>query len=191
MLSTYLTKISKIKFQNRISFSLSAWRVETGIRESQENTKMADTQNTNSQSNNTSVPLADQVKEQSQQAIQQGQQYAGQAVDLVSSRLKATLGEQKDHLAAGITGAAQMLKQNSESFRTQGVGVLVGPYLDQAVDKLNEVGTTIQNKSVDEVIQDTENFGRSQPAYFLAAAAVIGFAAARFLKSSGAQAATS
>ena len=135
------------------------------------------------------APLADQVKEQAQQAVQQGQQYAGQAAGLVSTKFKAALGEQKDSLATSITDAAQLLKQNGGSFRSQGLGVLAAPYLDQAADKLTEVGTTIQQKSVDEVIQDTENFGRTQPAYFLAAAAVIGFAAARFLKSSSTQAA--
>jgi ElaB/YqjD/DUF883 family membrane-anchored ribosome-binding protein len=147
---------------------------------------MADTEQTQSAVSG----MADQVKEQTQQAVQQGQQYAGQAVGLVSSKLKATLAEQKDSLAISITDAAKMLKDNRDSFGSQGLGVLVAPYLDQAADKITEVGTTIQQKSIDEVIQDTENFGRTQPAYFLAAAAVIGFAAARFLKSSGAQAAT-
>ena len=146
---------------------------------------MADTE----QIASAAAPLADQVKEQTQQAVQQGQQYAGQAVSLVSTKLKATLAEQKDSLATSITDAAQLLKQNGGSFRSQGVGVLVAPYLDQAAEKMTEVGTTIQQKSIDEVIQDAETFGRTQPAYFLAAAAVIGFAAARFLKSSGAQAA--
>lgn len=147
---------------------------------------MADTEQTQSAVSG----VADQVKEQTQQAVQQGQQYAGQAVGLVSSKLKATLAEQKDSLATSITDAAKMLKDNRDAFGSQGVGVLAAPYLDQAADKITEVGTTIQQKSIDEVIQDTENFGRTQPAYFLAAAAVIGFAAARFLKSSGAQAAT-
>ena len=150
---------------------------------------MADTDTVTSAVAGAAAPLADQVKEQTQQAVQQGQQYAGQAVGLVSTKLKAALSEQKDSLATSITDAAQILKQNGGSFRSQGLGVLAAPYLDQAASKLTEVGTTIQQKSIDEVISDTENFGRSQPAYFLAAAAVIGFAAARFLKSSGAQAA--
>lgn len=148
---------------------------------------MADTEQTDS-NNSSAAPLADQVKEQTQQAVQQGQQYAGQAVGLISTRLKDTLAVQKDSLAASITDAADLLKQNGGAFRSQGVGLLVSPYLDQAAEKLTEVGTTIQQKSIDEVIQDTEAFGRTQPAYFLAAAAVVGFAAARFLKSSGAQA---
>ena len=146
---------------------------------------MADTPNNEAVA---SAPLADQVKEQTQQAVQQGQQYAGQAVDLVSTRLKATLAEQKDSLAASLTNAGKMLKENSGTLGDQGLGALATPYVNQAADKLTEVGMTIQQKSVDEVIQETENFGRSQPAYFLAAAAVIGFAAARFLKSSSAQA---
>ena len=134
--------------------------------------------------------ITGQIKEQTQSAVQQGQQYAGQAVDLVSSRVKTVLTQQKDAFATGITDAAQMLKQNGDSFRSQGIGAFAAPYIDQAADKLTEVGTTIKGKDADEVIRDTENFGRTQPAYFLGAAALLGFAAARFLKSTSAQAAS-
>ena len=101
---------------------------------------MAETQET------PAAPLADQVKEQTQQAVQQGQQYVGQAAGLVSTKLKTALAEQKDSLATSITDAAQLLKQNGGSFRSQGLGVFAAPYLDQAADKLTEVGTTIQQK---------------------------------------------
>ena len=152
---------------------------------------MADkqTQSQNTTQNGGDTPIVDQVKDQvkqqTQSAVQHGQEYAGQAVDIVSSRLKSSLAQQKDHLATGITDAAQILKQNGDSFRSQGIGVFAGPYIDQAVGKLNEVGTTIQNKDIDEVIRDTENFARIQPAAFLGAATLLGFLAARFLKSSG------
>jgi len=139
--------------------------------------------------NGADAPLADQVKEQAQQAVQQGQQYAGQVVGLLGTRLKSALTQQKDNLATGITDVAQILKQNSESLTGQGIGVFAVPYVNQAADKLTEVGTTIQGKGIEEVIQDTENFGRNQPAIFLGAATLIGFAAARFLKSSGQSAA--
>ncbi len=135
------------------------------------------------------VPLTDQVKGSAQQAVQQGQQYAGQAVGLLGTRLKSALTQQKDNLATGITDVAQILKQNSESLTGQGVGIFAVPYVNQAADKLAEVGTTIQGKGIEEVIQDTENFGRNQPVLFLGAATLIGFAAARFLKSSGQSAA--
>lgn len=138
------------------------------------------------------VPLVDQVKEQVKQgagqAVQQGQQYAGQAAELIGTRVKGAAGQQKDALATGINDIASILKQNNDSFRQQGIGVFAAPYIDQAVQKLTEVGTTIQGKDVDEVIRDTERFARVQPAVFLGLAALIGFVAARFLKSSGAPA---
>ena len=134
--------------------------------------------------------ITGQIKEQAQSAVQQGQEYAGQAVGVVGTRVKTALTQQKDALATGITDAAQILKQNGDSFRTQGVGAFAAPYIDQAAAKLTEVGTTIQGKDVDEVLRDTENFGRAQPAYFIGIAALLGFAAARFLKSTSAQAAS-
>ena len=135
--------------------------------------------------------ITGQIKEQTQQVIQQGQQYAGHVMDIVGSRIKTALTQQKDALATGITDAAQILKQNGDSFRTQGIGALAAPYIDQAADKLTEVGTTIKGKDTNEIIRDVENFARVQPAYFLGIAALLGFAAARFLKSTSAQAAAS
>ena len=132
--------------------------------------------------------ITGQIEKQTQSAVQQGQEYAGQAVSVVGTRVKTALTQQKDALATGITDAAQILKQNGDSFRTQGIGVFAAPYIDQAAAKLTEVGTAIQGKDIDEVLRDTENFGRSQPAYFLGIAALLGFAAARFLKSTGTQA---
>ncbi len=130
----------------------------------------------------------DTVTQGAEQAVQQGQQYAGQAMGLISTRVKDAATQQKDALATGITDIAQILKQNTDSFKEQGIGIFAAPYLDMAVSKLNDVGSGIQDKSMDEVIQDTEQFARTQPVVFLAVAALLGFLAARFLKSSGAPA---
>ena len=139
---------------------------------------MADKQNVLQSAAQDAAPIVDQVKEQ-------GQQYAGQAVALVSTRVRDAATQQKDALATGITDIAQILQKNGDAFKDQGVGVFAAPYIDMAVSKLNEVGSTIQGKDMDEVIQDTEQFARTQPAVFLGVAALLGFAAARFLKSSG------
>ena len=148
---------------------------------------MADSQN------GADAPFTEQVKEQvkqgAQQAVQQGQQAAGQAVSLAQNHLKTQLSQQKDHLATGVSGLADVLKQNSDQLRGQGFASLVTPYVDQAAQKLNEFGGDLQQKDMDQVIRDTEDFARVQPALFLGAAAAIGFFAARFLKSSGTAAA--
>ena len=130
----------------------------------------------------------DTVTQGAEQAVQQGQQYAGQAAALIGTRVKDAATQQKDALATGITDVAQILQQNTDSFKDQGIGIFAAPYLDMAVSKLNEVGSTIQGKDMDEVIQDAEQFARAQPVAFLSLAALIGFLAARFLKSSGASA---
>ena len=154
---------------------------------------MADTPDTNTQGG-ADAPFTeqvkDQVKQQTQQVVQQGQQYAGQAVDLLSTRVKSALGQQKDHLAAGVTDVAQVVKQSADDLRGKGLGSLASPYIDQVAQKLTDFGMAAQQKDIDEVIRDTEDFARLQPAAFVGIAALVGFVAARFLKSS-AQAAAS
>lgn len=148
---------------------------------------MADTQNSDNQ-NGAGAPFAeqvkDQVKQQTQQAVQQGQQYAGKAVSVVRDRVKTQIGQQKDHFAGGITDLAQVVRESGDKLREQGLGSLTGPYIDQAAQTLTDFGTSIQQKDVDQVIRETEDFARIQPAIFLGAAATLGFVAARFLKSS-------
>lgn len=149
---------------------------------------MADTQQPETQ-NGAGAPLTEQVKQQTQQAVQQGQQYAGRAVDMARTQIKSQLAHQKDNLAVGVSDIAQIVKQSGDQIRGHGLGTLAGPYIDQAAEKLTNFGTNIQEKDVDEVIRETEAFARVQPALFLGGAAVLGFVAARFLKSSSDQAA--
>ncbi len=147
---------------------------------------MADTQETNPIGADApfTEQVKDQVKQQTQQVVQQGQQYAGQAVELLSTRVKTALSQQKDHLATGVTDVAQIVRQSADDLRGKGLGSLASPYIEQAAQKLTDFGTTAQQKDIDEVIRDTEAFARVQPAIFLGAATLIGFVAARFLKSS-------
>lgn len=149
---------------------------------------MADTQNTPPVG--TDAPFTDQVKDQvkqqTQQAVQQGQQYAGKAVDLLSTRVKTALSQQKDHLATSATDAAQIVKQSADGLRGKGgLGSLASPYIEQAAQKLTDFGTAAQQKDIDEVIRDTEDFARLRPAAFVGIATLVGFVAARFLRSSG------
>lgn len=148
---------------------------------------MADTQSTPPVG--TGAPFTnqvkDQVKQQTQQAVQQGQQYVGQAMDLLSTRFKIALSQQKDSLATGVTDVAKIVKQSAIDLRGKGLGSLASPYIEQAAQKLTDFGTAAQQKDIDEVIQDTEDFARLRPVAFVGIATLIGFVAARFVKSSG------
>ena len=54
----------------------------------------------------------------------------------------------------------------------------------KANDGLRSVSDSLRGKDLDQIVQDAESFARRQPALFLGAAALAGFLAVRFLKSS-------
>jgi ElaB/YqjD/DUF883 family membrane-anchored ribosome-binding protein len=55
--------------------------------------------------------------------------------------------------------------------------------VEQAGDGLRRIADSVRSKNFDEMVRDAEGFARRQPALFIGAAAVAGFLAVRFLKS--------
>lgn len=129
----------------------------------------------------------DQGKQQAQQVVQQGRQKAGQIVDKVRDQVKTQLTTQKDRLAQEIDGVAQVIRLSSAQLENQGHAG-VGHYAEQAAERLTQFSQEIGGKQVEELVADTENFARSRPALFLGGAALLGVMAARFWKSSAADA---
>lgn len=66
----------------------------------------------------------------------------------------------------------------------QGSGI-AGNLINTAADKLQSVGSSLENRSLDDIKNDVERFARRNPAAFLGGAIVLGVLAARFLKSHG------
>jgi hypothetical protein len=56
--------------------------------------------------------------------------------------------------------------------------------VEQANDGIRRMSETMRGKNLDEIVRDAEAFARQRPAVFLGAAAIAGFFAVRFLKSS-------
>ena len=56
--------------------------------------------------------------------------------------------------------------------------------VEQANDGLRRMSDTMRGKDLDQIVRDAEAFARQRPAMFLGAAAIAGFFAVRFLKSS-------
>lgn len=139
--------------------------------------------------NGTDAPLTEQIKQQTHQAVDQGKQAAGQAVNLLRDQVKLQLSQRKDQVAVAVTDVGQWIQQSGGELKKQGYGMVVGPYLDAASGRLTEWGTSIQDKDIEEIVSQTEAFARVQPIIFLTSAAILGFFAARFLKSSTVQAA--
>lgn len=130
-----------------------------------------------------------QVKDQAQQAVQQGQQKVNHLWELGRTQFRGALTGQKDRAADGLGNVGQMLHSSADQMRAQGqpAGSLVA---DNLALKINTLSETIHGKEIEEILADTENFARAQPAAFLTIATLIGFLLARFLKSSGQAAGT-
>ncbi len=125
-----------------------------------------------------------QVKEQAQQAVQQGQQKVNQVWELGRTQFRGALTGQKERVATGLGDVAQMLTQSATTMRNQGQsgGSVLADSLSQRIAKLSE---TVHQKEIEEILADTEDFARRQPAVFLTIATLLGVLLARFLKSSG------
>lgn len=92
---------------------------------------------------------------------------------------KSMAGEQKNLLGEQIDSVAQAFKRAAgelEGDESPGAG-----YVRGLADTLGKLGTTMRDKDVDELATMAVDFGRRQPATFLTAAALAGFAASRFL----------
>jgi hypothetical protein len=62
------------------------------------------------------------------------------------------------------------------------------PYARMVADNAERLASTIKNNDVDGLLNMAQDFGRQQPAAFVGVAAMLGFAASRFLLASGARA---
>ena len=133
---------------------------------------------------NTTPPLADQAKQQAQQAVQQGQRAASHVWDLARGQFRSQLTGQKERAATGLNDIAQLIRQSGTQLGQQGHPGS-SHYADQIADKISQVAGSVHEKEVEELLADTENFARARPTVFLSIAAVLGFLLARFLKSSG------
>jgi hypothetical protein len=100
-----------------------------------------------------------------------------EAYDQIETGKEGLAGETRE-VASALRSAAESLRHGSPQERA----------LNTMAAQLEEFGDTIHSKSVGAMFDDINGFARRNPAMFLGAAALIGFAAARFARatSSGA-----
>jgi hypothetical protein len=92
--------------------------------------------------------------------------------------------QQSDFARGEIGNFASALRHAGDQLA--GNGSTIGARVANGVaDKLDAVGASIEGKDLDEIVRNAESFARRNPAVFFGAAALLGFAASRFLKSSG------
>lgn len=114
------------------------------------------------------------VKEQFSEQIASLRGQAGGKIREYCDEGKVRAGSALDEFSQVIDEAANAIDDR--------VGAEYGEYAHRAADYVASFADTVRNKDVDELIEDTRSVVRKSPGIAIAAAAVIGFALVRIIK---------
>jgi hypothetical protein len=123
------------------------------------------------------------VSNMAQQASERVREQASHAVGQAQEHAQAFLSEQKVVAADHIEGVARVLHDTVDQLRQRSPGA-VTDYAELAVGSLDSVASALREQDVRSLVGQVEDFARRQPVLFVAGSVAIGFALARFLKSS-------
>jgi hypothetical protein len=118
-----------------------------------------------------------------QQAAGRARAQASRTADEAQEHAKAFLSEQKEAAAEHIDGVVKVLHDAVDQLRQRSPGA-VTDYAERAVGGLDSVAHALREQDMRALVGQVEDFARRQPVLFLAGSVAVGFALARFLKSS-------
>lgn len=131
----------------------------------------------------------EQAKQQTQQLARQARQQASELANRGNEQVKSQLANQKHVASQRMVPVQSALRETAQQLRKQGQGN-VGQYADRAADQVERFSGYLRETEVDEIVDEVRGFARRRPSVFLGSAAVLGFLATRFLKSSSQEAAS-
>ena len=127
--------------------------------------------------------VAEQAREKASEVTDQAREQAQNLASQAQETVRSQVDERSTQAGERITGTAGDLRSVGEELRNQGKGT-PAKYVEQAADRIERTGGYLRDSDADRLLSDAEDFGRRQPWVVLAGAAVVGIAAARFLKAS-------
>jgi ElaB/YqjD/DUF883 family membrane-anchored ribosome-binding protein len=116
---------------------------------------------------------------------EQASEFADAAKDMASQatdRVKETISEQKGAGAQYVGTLAEAMRRASREFDND--LPLAGKYIRKAAAQVENISDSIKTGDFNDLINNAQTFARRQPTAFLGLAALAGFVAVRFLKSS-------
>jgi len=128
--------------------------------------------------------VAEQVQQKTSEVAEQVQQQTTGLVQQVRQQATSQLSSQKDRASQGLTSVAQVINQTGRQLRQQDQAAAASQYTDKAAEQIERFANYLQQKDVEEIIYDVEQFARRRPNVFLGAAFALGMLGSRFLKSS-------
>lgn len=130
--------------------------------------------------------MRERAAETAQQAGEQAKSMAEQARERAKEHTQTVLDQQKSAAADQIGGLASALHQTADSLQQQNYG-FVAQYTERAARSLEDMAESLRARDINELIGQCEQLARRQPALFVGSSVALGFAFARFFKSSAEQ----
>jgi len=127
--------------------------------------------------------VTEQVKQGTQQAVQQTQQAAGQMTESAKQGAVSYADSQKQSATQGLHSVADALRETGSTLHDKNQAPL-GNYANTAADKVEGFAGYLEQTPIQDLIRDAEDFARQHSTAFLGGAVALGFAAARFIKAS-------
>lgn len=125
----------------------------------------------------------DAISRQAAEDVKELGNQAGAKVEEAKEKAKSFAVEQKDLAAGQIGGIATAISKVADELDGSDQPV-VGRYARDLASGLTNLGKTIEERDVDDLMGLAQDFGRKQPLAFLGAAALAGFVASRFAMAS-------
>jgi ElaB/YqjD/DUF883 family membrane-anchored ribosome-binding protein len=127
------------------------------------------------------MTIKDTAQNAASDAVNRTKTAAKDAAGAARAQFETHAHEAKDGVAEEVHSISSALRHAADEMRR---GSPQERTLGQVANTLADVSDTIHDKDLGEMVQATTRFARQNPAVFLGSAAFLGFAAARFAKSS-------
>jgi hypothetical protein len=118
-----------------------------------------------------------------QQAKEQVKQQAQQAGEQAKGRLREQLDQRSTQAGERVGSTARDVRTVAEELHKQGKDQ-PARLAEQAADRVERVGSYLEESDADRILRDIEDFGRGRPWAVAMGGLALGFAASRFLKAS-------
>ena len=102
-------------------------------------------------------------------------------MDKARDKVETVAAEQKSVGAEYLSSFAQAVDRAAGEF--EGSVPQAAQYIRQASGQIHTIADAVRQRDVSELLNEVRDFARRQPALFFGGALLLGFAAARFLKS--------
>ena len=119
------------------------------------------------------------AREGQEGVAQKAKRLASDAQHRVGDQVQSQVQTGKTRAAHALNDVANTLLQSAEANDTR-----ADQYIRRAGEQIQRVSDYLQNTDLRDMVVQTENFARRQPALFLGSAFAVGLLAARFVKSS-------